>query len=74
MINIQANEYINKIEEYKKSLEKEFKKFNVKLKSLDSPRVQINFNIEYIKDQTLRGKIGLISYNFENLIQIMVKI
>ena len=70
MINIPANEYIKKIEDYKNSLEGEFQKFNVELKLLVGPTVQINFNIDNIKDQKLRGKIFLIRDNLEKLIKI----
>ena len=45
MINIRPNEYIKKIEDYKNSLEEEFKKFNVELKFLGNQTVQINFKI-----------------------------
>ena len=70
MINIQSNEYIKKIEDYKNSLEEEFKKFNVELEFLGNPTVQINFKIDNIKDQKLRDKILLIRVNLEKLIQI----
>ena len=70
MINIQPNEYIKKIEDYKNSLEEEFKKFNVELEFLGNPTVQINFKIDNIKDQKLRDKILLIRVNLEKLIQI----
>ena len=33
MIHIPQNEYINKIDEYKKSVENKFKKFNCKLEN-----------------------------------------
>jgi hypothetical protein len=68
MINIQANEYIKKIEDYKNSLEEEFKKFNVELEFLRNH--QINFKIDNIKDQKLRDKIHLIRVNLEELIKI----
>ena len=62
--------YINKINEYKKSVEKKFKKFNCKLEKLIKGDSQVNFTTDKINDKNLKEKIKPIYENSNNIIKL----
>ena len=70
MIYIPQNEYINKIDEYKKSVDNKFKKFNFKLEDLINSDCQINFTTDKVKDEKLKEKIKPIYENSNNIIKL----
>ena len=70
MIHIPQNEYINKIDEYKKSVENKFKKFNCKLEKLINADSQVNFTTDKINDKNLKEKIKPIYETSNNIIKL----
>ena len=73
MIHINENDYINKIDKYKKSVENKFKKFNFKLEDLINSECQINFPTDKIKDEKLKEKIKPIYDDSNNILKIYNK-